>query len=420
MKYRHRVLGLLFLLSIITYLDRVCIAVAGPRMQADLKIGPDWWGWVVGVFAISYAAFEIPSGSMGDRIGPRKVLTRIVLWWSAFTTLTGFAANVQMLLPIRFLFGAGEAGAYPNSSSSISRWFPAVERARAHGIVWMASRIGGAISPLLVVPIQARYGWRASFYVFGILGVIWELVWYGWYRDRPAEMPGVSKAEMEEIGDPPARAHQGLPWSTALRSRNFRALLWMYFTYCYGSFFFLSWLQTYLVRGRGFSEKDLLLSTFPFILGALANLAGGFSSDALVRRLGLKRGRRTVAMVGLSASALFTIATIVTPNKYVALVFLALSYAGSDFMLPTAWAVCLDIGKKYAGAVTGSMNTAGQIGSFLSSVCFGYIVKYSGSYELPLVPITVMLAISAALWLKIDATEELIPEGAGQEIRAAA
>ena len=233
-------------------------------------------------------------------------------------------------------------------------------------------------------------------------------------------MPAVSKAELEEIGDPPARAHQGLPWRTALRSRNFQALLLMYFTYCYGSFFFLSWLQTYLVKGRGFSEKDLLLSTFPFILGALANLAGGFSSDALVRRLGLKRGRRTIAMVGLSASALFTIATILTPNKYVALVFLALSYAGSDFMLPTAWAVCLDIGKKYAGAVTGAMNTAGQIGSFISSVCFGYIVKYSGSYDLPLVPITVMLAISAALWLKIDATDELIPEGAGREIRAAA
>jgi MFS transporter, ACS family, glucarate transporter len=410
MKYRHRVLGLLFLLSIITYLDRVCIAVAGPRMQADLGIGPEYWGWVVGVFAISYAAFEVPSGSMGDRIGPRIVLTRIVIWWSAFTTLTGFAANVQMLLPIRFLFGAGEAGAYPNSSASISRWFPTVERARAHGIVWMASRIGGAISPLLVVPIQARYGWRASFYVFGILGVVWAVVWYGWYRDRPAEKPGVGAAELAEIGDPPARAHEGLPWRIAFRSRNFQMLLWMYFTYCYGSFFFLSWLQTYLVKGRGFSEKDLLLSTFPFILGALANLAGGFTSDALVRRLGLKKGRRTVAIIGLSASALFTIAAIVTTEKYIALAFLALSYAGSDFMLPTAWAVCLDIGKKYAGAVTGAMNTAGQIGSFLSSVAFGYLVKFSGSYDVPLIPITLMLAISAALWLKIDATEELIPE----------
>src|SRR5437588_945682 len=197
--YRVRVLALLFLLVVVMYFDRLCIAVAGPRMQRDLGITPSHWGWVIGAFTLGYALFEIPSGSLGDRIGPRKVLTRIVLWWSAFTTLTGFAANVQMLLPIRFLFGAGEAGAYPNASSSISRWFPTVERARAHGIVWMASRIGGAISPLLVVPIQARYGWRASFYVFGILGVVWAVIWYGWYRDRPAEKHGVSKAEMEEI-----------------------------------------------------------------------------------------------------------------------------------------------------------------------------------------------------------------------------
>ncbi len=406
MKYRHRVLGLLFLLSIITYVDRVSIAVAGPRMQADVGIGPEGWGWVVGVFAISYAAFEIPSGSLGDRIGPRRVLTRIVLWWSCFTTLTGFAPNVQTLLPIRFLFGAGEAGAYPNSSASIARWFPTVERARAHGIVWMASRIGGAISPLLVVPIQARYGWRASFYVFGILGVIWAAVWYGWYRDRPAEMPGVSAEELAELGNPPALGGIGAAGRIAFRSRNFRTLLWMYFTYCYGTFFFQSWLQTYLVKGRGFSEKDLLLSTFPFILGAMANLCGGFSSDALVERWGLKKGRRTIGAIGLGASALFTVAAMLTPGKYAALAFLALSYAGSDFMLPTAWAVCLDIGKKYAGAVTAAMNSAGQVGSFVSSVLFGYFVKYSGSYDAPLIPMTVMLGISAALWLRIDATEE--------------
>ncbi|MEO7649289.1 MAG: MFS transporter [Bryobacteraceae bacterium] len=410
MKYRHRVLAGLFLLSIITYLDRVCISVAGPRMQADLGISPEWWGWVVGVFAISYAVFEIPSGSLGDRIGPRRVLTRIVIWWSAFTTLTGFANSLASLLPVRFLFGAGEAGAYPNSSASIARWFPPVERARAHGVVWMASRIGGAISPLLVVPIQAAYGWRASFYVFGILGVIWAVAWYILYRDHPQEVPGVTKAELAEIGAAPAGKHQGLPWRIALRSRNLQMIMLMYFTYCYGSFFFLSWLHTYLVKGRGFSEKDLLLSTLPFILGAIANLAGGFCSDIMVRKLGLAKGRRTIAMIGLGASALFTVATILTPGKYLALVFLALSYAGSDFMLPTAWAVCLDIGKKYAGAVTGAMNTAGQAGSFISSVLFGYFVKYFGSYEIPLIPISIMLAISAALWLKIDATEELIPE----------
>ena len=199
MKYRHRVLALLFLLSIITYLDRVCISVAGPRMQRDLDISPEQWGWVVGVFAIAYAAFEIPSGSLGDRIGPRRVLTRIVIWWSVFTSLTGLAWSYLVLLPIRFLFGAGEAGAYPNSSASISRWFPTVERARAHGLVWMASRIGGAISPFLVVPIQQAFGWRALFYCFGFLGVIWAVVWYRWYRDDPSQVPEVTKAERREM-----------------------------------------------------------------------------------------------------------------------------------------------------------------------------------------------------------------------------
>ncbi|MGH9659847.1 MAG: MFS transporter, partial [Bryobacteraceae bacterium] len=220
MKYRHRVLLLLFFLSIITYLDRVCIAVAGPRMQSELDISPEQWGWVVGVFALSYAAFEIPSGSMGDRIGPRKVLTRIVVCWSAFTALTGRARTYLFLLPVRFLFGAGEAGAYPNSSSSIARWFPVVERARAHGIVWMASRVGGAISPLLVLPIQRAYGWRMPFFVFGAAGVGWAAIWYAWYRDRPSEKPGVTRAEMDEIGSAPAGAHHSLPWGTALRSVN--------------------------------------------------------------------------------------------------------------------------------------------------------------------------------------------------------
>ena len=204
----------------------------------------------------------------------------------------------------------------------------------------------------------------------------------------------------------------------------------MYFTYCYGSFFFLSWMPTYLAKGRGFTETGLLFATLPFILGALANLCGGFASDALVRRLGLKWGRRTVGMAGLGSAALFTVATMLSDNQYVGLVFLALSYAGSDFMLPTAWAVCLDVGKKYAGAVTGTMNTAGQIGSFISSVLFGYFVQYAGDwlpalgmpvsrglrdfrYDLPLAPMTVMLALSALLWLKIDPTKELIAEKIG-------
>jgi MFS family permease len=419
MRYRHGVLAFLFLLSIITYVDRVCISVAGPRIQADLGLTPEQWGWVVGAFAMSYAIFEIPTGAMGDRLGPRLVLTRIVVWWSAFTTLTGFVSSFLWLLVTRFFFGAGEAGAYPNSATTISRWFPATERAKAQGIVWMASRVGGAISPLLVVPIQMRYGWRASFYVFGVVGIVWSIVWYIWFRDYPSQKDGVGAKEIAEIGGgTKPGAYHGLPWGRVIRSVNFWAILVMYHTYCWGSFFYLSWLHTFLARGRGFSDADLAaLSWLPFVFGGIANLLGGWASDRLVRRLGLKWGRRTIGIVGLGTSTLFTLLTIPTESKVLSVVFLALGYAGSDFMLPVAWAVCLDVGKRYAGAVSGAMNTAGQVGSFLTSVAFGYIVRAYGTYNAPLVPMGFMTLISALLWFRIDPTEELAPE---EKVRAMA
>ena len=210
---------------VITYLDRVCISVAGPRMQEALHIGPVAWGWVAAIFTISYAAFEIPSGALGDRIGPRKVLTRIVLWWSVFTSLTGLVTGLYPLLLVRFLFGMGEAGAFPNGSVAVARWFPMQERGRALGIFLMASQVGGAVAPLLVVPIQARYGWRASFFAFGSLGVAWSIAWHRWFRDSPAETAGMSRAEIEETRDLMPKAQHGLPWKIALRSGNLWAMM---------------------------------------------------------------------------------------------------------------------------------------------------------------------------------------------------
>jgi MFS transporter, ACS family, glucarate transporter len=412
LKYRYKVLALLFTLSIITYLDRVCISVAGPRVQEDLGITPERWGWVVGAFTLSYALFEIPGGALGDRIGPRKVLTRIVVWWSVFTSLTGMVSNFYALLLTRFMFGAGEAGAYPNSSSSISRWFPIAERGRAHAFVWMASRIGGAISPLLVVPIQMKYGWRASFLVFGVIGVVWALIWYRWYRDHPVDKEGVTKNELEEIGESaPKQAHQGLPWAIALRRWNLWKIMLMYHTYCWGSYFYLSWLHTYLQKGRGLAESEMaIFSTLPFIVGAGCNLLGGSLSDWLVKRYGLKVGRRTVGSIGLGLSAVFMLLAALTQSKIAAVLFLTLGYGSMDCMLPVSWSVCLDVGRKYAGTVSGTMNMAGQVGSFASSVAFGYIVTYFGSYNAPLFPMAGLLFISAILFSRIDPTEQLIPE----------
>jgi MFS family permease len=421
MRYRYGVLALLFCLSIITYVDRVCISVAGPRMQEELGLGPDKWGWVVGAFTISYALFEIPSGAMADKIGARKVLTRIVLWWSAFTSLTGLVSSFPMLLLTRFAFGAGEAGAYPGSASSVSRWFPAGQRSFATGVVWMASRLGGALSPLIVIPLQQTYGWRMSFYVFGAIGVVWCAIWWTWYRDRPSLKKGVSEREIRESEEVRGEEHHGLPWGIALRNRNFWIILAMYHTYCWGSYFYLSWLHTFLQKGRGYTESEVFsLSWLPFVAGAIGNLTGGASSDYLIGRIGRKRARRTVGSLGLLLSAGFMLAAALTPGKVSAIVFLSLGYFSMDCMLPVAWAVCLDVGRKYAGAVSGSMNMAGQLGSFLSSLAFGYLVKFFGDYNLPLIPFSGMLALSAFLFTRINPEQQLIPEDERQSLPRAA
>ena len=402
-------LGLLSLLLVITYLDRVCISVAGPRMQEALHIGPVAWGWVTGVFTLSYAAFEIPSGALGDRIGARRVLTRIVLWWSAFTSLTGLVTGYYPLLLTRFLFGMGEAGAYPNASVVVSRWFPVPERGRAFGITLMAGQLGGAFAPLLVVPIQVHYGWRASFFIFGILGVAWSGIWYRWFRDSPAEKVGVTKAELDETRGVIAKAHHKLPWGVAVRSGNFWATLGVALCYVYTYYFFQSWFHTYLVKARGYSENDLLLSSLPFFVAACANCAGGFVSNALVKKVGLKWGRCAIGVFGLGIAGLSAVAVMVTPSQLGTMILLSLMYAGITFQQPIMFAVCLDIGGAYAGAMVGAMNTASQVGSLLSSLAFGYLVAHTGSYNVPFIPMAALLLLGAGLWIKVDPTEQLIP-----------
>jgi len=383
MRYQHRVLGMLSLLSVITYLDRVCIAVAGPR------------------------------------IGPRRVLTRVVVWWSAFTTFTGTVSNYYVLLLVRFCFGAGEAGAYPNASAVIARWIPAAKRTRAWGIVWVTSQVGAALSPLLVVPIQIRYGWRAPFFVFGLVGVMWSLAWYTWFRDSPHDKSGVTEAELREIGSAPGLQRHGMPWATALRIPGLWHVAAIGACYVYALGFFQAWLQTYLVKGRGFTELALALSSLTYVVGATANGLGGIVGDWAVRRHGLRSARRSLGVAGLSAAALFLTAAIFAPNGNLALVFLSFAYGGILIQQPTLCALCLDIGRKNAGAVFGFMNTAANVASAVSSVVFGYMVGYFGNYNTPFIPMVALLSLGALLWLRVDPTRELLPEALPDESLAA-
>ncbi|MFD2570026.1 MFS transporter [Spirosoma soli] len=407
MNVRYRVLTVLFLLSTITYLDRVCMNVVSKYVKADLGLDNQQFGWILGAFSLAYALFEIPTGTMGDSLGPRRVLTRVVLWWSGFTMLTGTATSFLYLLIVRFLFGIGEAGAYPNASIVISRWFPAVEVGRAQSVIWAAGRLGGALTPLLVIPLVHWAGWRWAFAILGLVGVVWAVGWYTWFRDEPTEKAGVTPAELHTIesGRKIRTSDHRIPWQTILRNPDLWALMLMCHLFFYGSYFFTNWSSTYFQEGRGLSEDDTKnFISLSYFLGAVGCLVGGLLSDALTKRYGLKIGRRVVGAGGLGLSSVFFLLAGLASDNQTAGYLLATCVLLKDLALPVAFAVCVDIGQRNAGAVTGSMNFAGQLGGFFITILFGMIVEQTHNFNYPLFLIAGCLLVSALLWLKIDPT----------------
>lgn len=409
MKKRSIVLILLTLLGIITFLDRINISVAGDSIMTDLNLTESQWGWVLSAFILSYSLFQIPLGLWGDKKGQRLVLTFIVLWWSVFTGLTGAAGGFMAMMAIRFMFGLGEAGAYPNMTGTIGRWFPKAETGKAQGYIWAASRFGGALAPLTVIPLMAWLGWRVTFMVFGSLGILWGAVWFFWYRDKPALIKGISESELSEIQEnQAAKSREIVPWGLITRSRQFWLILSMYWFYVWGSWFFFSWFPTFMERGRGFSKTELTYAVaVPFLMGVIGNIAGGYLSDKLSKKYGVKIGRRLIGVGALATSAILMFLAGFIPGKIQVFVLLSLCFGVMDLMLPSAWAICLDVGKKYAGAISGAMNTAGNLGGFVCATVFGYLVQATGNYNFPLYIIAGMLLISAFLFLGINPEKQI-------------
>jgi ACS family glucarate transporter-like MFS transporter len=410
-RVRYRVLAFAFVLAVVTYLDRICISAAAPFMMADLGLTMMQMSAVFSAFTLAYSLFEVPSGWRGDVVGARRVLTRIVLWWSAFTMLTGAAWSLRSLVAIRFLFGAGEAGAFPNIQRSFSRWFPARERGRANGVLFLGSRVGGALAPALAVLLIQRGGWRTSFVVFGALGVGWAVAWYEWYRDRPAEHPAVDEGErawIEQGAPAPAPDAAAVPWRRLLASPNLYAICAMYFTYGYGLYFYFTWLPTYLIRELGFSAlAGGLLAGLPFVLAGGADLAGGWLTDRVALAKGLRVGRCWLGCASFGGSALLLILSTQTRAPVSKAVLLAMALGSADLALSAAWAVCLDAGARYAGVVTGFMNTFGNLGGFAAPLVAGFAVQRWGSWDATFAVTAAIYAVGALLWLAIDPDRRL-------------
>jgi sugar phosphate permease len=415
---RHGVLGFAFGLAIITYLDRICISAAAPYIMRDLGLTVLDMSLVFSAFTLAYSLFEVPTGWMGDVMGPRRVLTRVVLWWSGFTMLTGAAWNYLSLLVIRFLFGAGEAGAFPNASRSFSRWFPLQERGKANGILFLGSRLGGALAPILALLLIRNWGWRESFAVFGSIGIFWALAWYRWYRDEPSQHPAVNSQELAWIEQDSAdsKAHtsenltRAIPWRQILTSPNLLAICGMYFAFGYGLYFYFTWLPTYLIQVLKFSDLAAgILAGLPFLLAGGADLLGGWLTDRLAMTFNLRIARCWLGFSSFGGSAILLFASTQANDRWTKAILIALALASADLALSACWAVCLDVGRPYAGIVTGCMNTFGNLGGFLGPMVLGYAVERWNSWTLPFYVSAAVYAAGALLWLAVRPEEQLAP-----------
>lgn len=405
MKKRYMVVALLAGLSVITFLDRMVIAVTGPVIQRDLEIDPIAWGWVLSAYVLAYSAFEIPSGALGDRLGYRRELSRITLWWSFFTLVTSACRNVWEIAAARFLFGMGAAGAYPNISGVLYRWLPERERARGQGVIWSASRLGGALAPLLLVPLELLVGWRWVFVIMGLIGFAWVIAWRSLYREQPADMPGITQAELDEIGAGEHGLHGGMGWRQLFGLPQLWLIGFAYFFYAFGAWFFYGWFPTWLIEARGFSVGQMgLYAAVPFVVGMIANLVGGVLCDWLDRRIGMRVAYRLIAATCLAATAVLMFAMTQAQGDLAVVLLAGASFGAMDLMLPSAWAMCMAIGGRFGGTASGVMNTAGNLGGFICSVAFGYVVAATGNYDLPLQGVALMVVVAAALFAVIDCT----------------
>jgi MFS family permease len=405
---RHYVLLFAVVLAIITYIDRVSISVAGPRIAEDLKFTDKQLGFIFSAFAVAYALFEIPGGLMGDKWGARKVLARIVLWWSFFTAATGWATNFVYLVIVRFLFGAGEAGAYPNITKAFSTWLPPNEKSRAQGIVWMASRWGGAFTPVLMAAILRVVDWRMAFQIFALLGAVWVFFFFIWYRDNPKDHKGVNEAELAIIGDSIQMAdkHGAIPWAKLTGSRSVWLLWVQYFMLSYGWYFYITFFPKYVQETLGFDLKSsgAFLSGMPLLLGGFGCLLSGFLTPRVVQWMGdAGKARRTMAMIGMTCAGTLLLISLQFKDPLTVVFLISFSSFANDLVMPPAWNTCMDVGGKFAGTLSGSMNMMGNFAGFTAPVVTGYILSETGGdYTATFYNSAVAYYAGAVCWLGID------------------
>ncbi len=426
---RYWVIAFAVSLATIQYIDRVAIAQAMPDIAKEMAFTDTQKGAIFSAFTLAYALFEIPTGWLGDKLGARSVLLRVVLWWSFFTAATGFAWNYVSMWVTRFLFGAGEAGCFPNLTKAMSTWLPKRDRTRAQSLMWMGARWGGASAPLLVVMVMTFVSWRMAFVAFALLGIIWALIFRWWFRDNPREHPGVNASELELLKENAQNVsgHGDVPWRE-LATRPTMWLLWgQYFFLSYGWYFFVTWLPTYLRDERGLEIKSNVfmqwlahvlegwfspelslkilsaaLSGMPLLFGGFGALFAGMVSSRLIARgRSVTVVRRTFGFIGLAGAASLLMSSFFIRDPLLAMIAMGMAGFFNDLTLPGSWATCMDVGGKFAGTVSGSMNMMGNFGGMAGPLVVGWILSITDWQQVFIVT-SIIYSLGAFCWLFID------------------
>ena len=401
-----------FMLTVLLYIDRACISAAKEEISRDLNFDLTDFGWVMAIFTLGYALFQTPSGKWADKKGPRGVITSIVAIWSVLTAMTGAAWNFTSMMVIRFLFGAGEAGAFPSLAKVVYNWFPVKERGIIQGINFSGSRIGAAFALPLVAIIISSVGWRISFFIFGMVGVLFAVLWYWLFRNTPEESGAISEQEkryiLETREQSSSKGKGNLSFRKIISTRNIWLAMFQYMASNFTFYFTLTWMYPYLKDRFALGGVEAgLYSMVPLFAGAVGNWVSGLWVDSLYKRRNVKISRRLPAIVGfiLAAFGMLIMARIDTPQ--VAIIFLAIAIFGADMTLSPSWAFCIDIGKENAGVVSGTMNMAGNLGAFVTIIAFPYLYEWTGSFQPFFYVCMVLSAIAIALWLAMDPNKSI-------------
>jgi ACS family glucarate transporter-like MFS transporter len=398
-----------FSLSVLLYVDRVCISAATGPMKEDLGLLDTEMGWAFSAFALGYALLQTPSGVWADRFGARRLLTAVVVFWSLFTGLTAAAWDMLSLVIVRFLFGAGEAGAFPGIARAAYSWIPMRERGLVQGINFSGSRIGAAFALPLVSLAIVGMGWQATFVVLMVVGFVWAVFWYGWFRDDPTAHATIGEDERNYIlaerqtAEEPSKPAARLTLDDLALSPNAWLIFAQYFCSNFTFYFCLSWFFPFIQKKYSLTPFEAgVYASVPFLCGAMGNWLAGWLVDRLFRRGRWTASRRVPAAAGFALAAVGVVGCAYARTPLDSVAWFSLAIFGADMTLAPSWSVCIDIGRRNAGMVSGTMNMAGNLGSFVTSLAFPYLAKWTGSDMTYFYMAAALNVVAVFLWLSID------------------